>query len=276
MSDLRLAYNTNGLQSHRLDEALELLAALGYDGVALTLDCMHLDPLRAGPAEVSAVARLLRRLRLACAIETGARFVLDPRRKHRPTLCDARPLERMRRLDLLLRSVDLAAELGAEVLTLPAGPLEPGQDQDDARRFLLEGLREVLARGQERGVPIALEPEPGHLIDDLAGWRGLADELPGLLLTLDVSHVSVAREEGTVVEAIRAHADRLAAVHLEDSPRGVHEHLPFGQGDLDLPAVLAALREVGFAGLCSVELSRHSHAAHETTASAIAAIRAAL
>ena len=272
---LRLAYNTNGLQSHRLDEALELLADLGYDGVALTLDCLHLDPLRAGPAEVAAVARTLRRLRLACAVETGARFVLDPRRKHRPTLFDPRPLERMRRADLLRRSLSIAAELGAEVLTLPAGPVDPDSAPADARLFLLDGLRELLAAAGELGVPVALEPEPGHLIDDLAGWRALADELPELLLTLDVGHVSVARPEGTPAQAIRAHAARLGAVHLEDAPRGVHAHLPFGEGELDLPAVVGALGEVGYRGLCAVELSRHSHAAHETTAAAIAAIRAA-
>lgn len=273
---IRLAYNTNGLQSHRLDEALELLADLGYDGVALTLDCLHLDPLRAGPEEVAAVARTLRRLRLACAVETGARFVLDPRRKHHPTLFDPRPLERMRRLDLLRRSLAIAADLGAEVLTLPAGPLSGDEDEGrDARLFLLDALRELLALSAEHRVPVALEPEPGHLIDDLAGWRALQAELPELLLTLDVGHVSVARPEGTPAEAIRAHAAHLGAVHLEDAPRGVHAHLPFGEGDLDLTGVIRALDEVGYRGLCAVELSRHSHAAHETTAAAIAAVRAA-
>ena len=33
----------------------------------------------------------------------------------------------------------------------------------------------------------------------------------------------------------------------------------FGEGDLDLPAALAALIDCGFDGLASVELSRDSH-----------------
>ena len=59
---LRYAYNTNGLQSHRLEDAATLLADLGYDGIALTLDHMHLDPEQHGASEARAVARTLRRL----------------------------------------------------------------------------------------------------------------------------------------------------------------------------------------------------------------------
>lgn len=272
---LRFAYNTNGMQSHRLEDALALLGEDGYHGVALTLDHMHLDPLRAGPGEVAAVRRLLRQHRLACCIETGARFVLDPRRKHRPGLADADPLGRMRRVDLLLRSLELAAELGAEVLNLAAGPRDPAQDAADARRFLVEGLREVLARAEALGVPVALEPEPGHWVETLAEWAELARELPALGLTLDVGHVSVSAPEGTPAEAIRAFGASLRLVHLEDAPRGRHEHLPFGEGDLDLEETLRALREVRFEGLCAVELSRHSHAAHALPAATLARLKEA-
>jgi sugar phosphate isomerase/epimerase len=272
---LRYAYNTNGLQSHRLTDALALLGDQGYHGVALTLDHMHLDPLKAGPGEVAAVGRLLKRHRLSCVIETGARFVLDPRRKHHPGLCDPDPLKRMMRMDLLLRSVEIAAELEAEVLNLATGPLLPGQDEGEADLFLLEGLREVLAKGIELGVPVALEPEPGHRVETLAQYNAIVSELTELRLTIDVSHVSVSTPEGTASEAIRTHASRLALVHIEDAPAGVHEHLPFGEGDLDVTGIVGALKDIEFAGICAVELSRHSHAAHELTAASLAALRRA-
>lgn len=260
---LRFAYNTNGLLSHRLEDALELVGETGYHGVALTLDHVHLDPLRAGPSELIAARRLLREHRLRCCIETGARFALDPRRKHAPGLCDPDPLQRMRRVDYLVRSVEVAAELEAEVLNLAAGPRDLDQDVVVAERFLIEGLREVLARGEALGVPIALEPEPNHWIDTLVGYEQLLEHFPELMLTIDVSHVSIAVEEGSAAEAIRAHANRLALVHVEDAPRGRHEHLPFGEGELDIAGIIEALEEIEFQGLVAVELSRHSHAAHE-------------
>jgi sugar phosphate isomerase/epimerase len=50
-------------------------------------------------------------------------------------------------------------------------------------------------------------------------------------------------------------------VQIEDMRRGVHEHLEFGEGEIDFPPVLAALAETGYRGLVGVELPRHSHAA---------------
>lgn len=273
---LRFAYNTNGLQSHRLFDALDFLGEVGYHGVALTLDPCHLDPLEAGPSVIAGVGRRLRQARLACVIETGGRFLLDPRRKHSPTLADRDPLARMRRIDLLRRAVEIGAELGAEVVNLAAGPRDPEADPEDARRFLIEGLREVCRRAEELQIPVSLEPEPGHWIETLAGYHELQEELPELRLTLDVAHVSVAAEEGTPAEALLAEQSFLTLVHLEDAPSRIHEHLPLGEGDLDLQATLAALVQLDFQGLVAVELSRHSHAAHQLVPETLSRLRAGL
>jgi len=68
-------------------------------------------------------------------------------------------------------------------------------------------------------------------------------------------------KDGAIADRVREFAPRLFNVHIEDMQPGVHEHLPFGQGTLDFPPLIAALREVGYAGGLHVELSRHSHAA---------------
>ena len=58
---------------------------------------------------------------------------------------------------------------------------------------------------------------------------------------------------------IRRWAPRLVNVHIEDMRAGRHEHLMFGEGEIDFPPVLRALAEVGYTGGVYVELSRHSH-----------------
>ena len=65
----------------------------------------------------------------------------------------------------------------------------------------------------------------------------------------------------TPAEAVREFRDRLGTVAIEDMKRGVHVHLPFGEGDMDVAGVLDALHAVAFPGLVCVELSRESHRA---------------
>jgi sugar phosphate isomerase/epimerase len=81
-----------------------------------------------------------------------------------------------------------------------------------------------------------------------------------LCLTLDVGHLHC-QGEGPIDEVICRWASRLVNVHIEDMRVGVHEHLMFGEGQIDFPRVFRGLSRAGFAGGVHVELSRHSHEA---------------
>jgi sugar phosphate isomerase/epimerase len=266
----KLGYNTNGLAHHRVLDALRLLADLGYEGVAITPDVGQLDPLAPDAHLVGDVRRWSDELGLDLAIETGARFVLDAQRKHWPTMLEDRAEDRARRVDMLERSVDLASELGARIVSLWSGSRPKSASVDQAWQRLCDELRRVLDHARSRGVQIAFEPEPGMFVERPAHYLELVERLgrdgDDLGLCLDVGHLLVTGD--TPVEGrIRELAPRLVHVHLDDIRDGVHEHLMFGQGVLDLPATLGALLEVGYDGMTAVELSRDSHrgasAAHE-------------
>ncbi|AKZ59317.1 Sugar phosphate isomerase/epimerase [Streptomyces ambofaciens ATCC 23877] len=260
---LRFGYGTNGLTDLRLDDALALLADLGYDGVGLTLDHMHLDPLAEDlAARTRRVAHRLDALGLDVTVETGARYVLDPRRKHGPSLLDPDPDDRARRAGLLVRAVRVAADLGAHAVHCFSGITPPGTDEETAWTRLAEALGPVLEAAEDTGVPLAVEPEPGHLLATLAGFhhlrRLLGDPAP-LGLTLDIGHCQCL-EPLSPADCVREAAPWLRHVQIEDMRRGVHEHLPFGDGEIDFPPVLHALADTGYQGLTVVELPRHSHA----------------
>ena len=79
-------------------------------------------------------------------------------------------------------------------------------------------------------------------------------------------------------------ADRRTSAPLARSPLehphrrhapGVHDHLMFGEGEIDFAPVLQTLHEIGYTGGVHVELSRHSHDAVETARRALAFLRAA-
>ena len=258
---LRFAYNTNGAASHRLDDALAIMAETGYAGVALTLDHVHFDPF--APDWTRQAERLRDRLSglgLGSVIETGARFLLDPRAKNEPTLVTADPAGRARRMAFLHRAIDIGAILGSEAVSLSAGVLRPGLDQGEARHWLKAGLDHVVGYAGRRGVPAALEPQPGMLVETVDDYAAINRELPGLKLALDVGHLLVTGEREPVA-AITEFASRIGTVSIEDMKRGRHVHLPFGEGDMDVPAVLDALETINFKGLTCVELSRDSHRA---------------
>ncbi len=270
---MQLYYNTNGFPHHDLDDVVAILKEQGYDGIALTPDVHHLNPWTATLADIEAFRRLCEGHGLGITIESGARFVLDPRRKHEPNLLSLEGHEK--RAEYLCRLVDMAEALRSPRVSIWSGAAtDSALSFDDAILLLAQRLRPVLEYARARGVRIVFEPEPGMLVDTIAKYRILQHavaplELP---LTIDLGHLAVT--ETTPYEAhLNANADSLELVHADDAKVGKHEHLVFGQGDLDFPRLRAALAKIGFTGPIAVELSRHGHDAVAVAKSALRFLR---
>ena len=295
----RLAYNTNGFPQHALPDVARILAALGYDGIAITPDVFHLNPLADGLRQARALRPALEDLGLAVAVETGARFLLDPRRKHQPTLLSAGH-GAARRLDLLLRCHEIAVALRAETFSFwsgawaPAGTSADGASAqakvapaagatkdaapspDEALDRLCAGAATLLDHCAGSGVTTCFEPEPGMAVASLADWERFSARLgrPELRLMLDVGHVPVT-ETISPAQAVASQASRLGGLQLDDARPGVHEHLAPGDGCIAWPALFAAVEAAGFGGLCSFELPRHGHDPVQTARRALAFARGA-
>ena len=279
----RLAYNTNGLAHHRPEDALSLLADLGYEGVAITPDVGGLDLYALDSAVVDRMRRIGEDRGLELAIETGGRYLMDPLRKHFPTLLEESAADRERRIDFYRRSIFLAAELGAPIVSLWSGVAPDGTPEEILWRRLTDGLLPVLEHASDLGVRVCLEPEPGMFIERPAGYRELVRRLGDggheLGLTLDVGHLIATGDlpgPRSIVEQIAELEDCLVHVHLDDAQPGIHEHLPFGRGVLNLPTTLSALLAIGYSGMAAVELSRDSHRGPAMAAASLGQLRAAL
>ena len=264
---MKLGYNTNGMAHHRLNDAIALLAEEGYQSIAITLDAGVLDPY-ADPqrlaADIASTRERLDSAGLGRVIETGARYVLNPRKKHDPTLLDPDPERRAVRVDFLKRSIAISAELGSPLISFWSGILPDRAADEVAYNRLVEGIREVLVEAEKHDVALAFEPEPGMFIDTMARFAELDDRIRHELfqLTVDIGHVHCI-EEGTIGSLLQAWPDRIINIHIEDMKQGVHDHLMFGKGTIDFDDVFAALTDIGYAGGIHVELSRHSHMAVE-------------
>ncbi len=164
------------------------------------------------------------------------------------------------RVESLCASVRRLAAFDPETilcLTGPAGDRDPAE----ARKIVVEGLREVARTAQEVGVPIALEPihasarDDFTIVDNLPDTAELIDEvgLPmGILF--DTWHLW---DTPNVLEHIRAYAHRFPAVHVNDwrdPTRGWDDRALPGDGIMDLPAMFGALEAGGFNGWYELEI----------------------
>jgi L-ribulose-5-phosphate 3-epimerase len=256
-----LGYNTNGLSEHDLLDAIRLLADLGYQSVAISINHHTLNPFHAGWERQCDEARtLLERHGMRSVVETGARFLLDPWRKHEPTLVSREPEARRRRVEFLRHAVDAAARLGSDCVSCWSGVVRDDAGDERVLERLTEGLRQVLAYAEQHGVVVGFEPEPGMFVDTTARFERLLNwiDAPHLRLTLDVGHL-YCQGEVPIADYIARCGPRIVNVHIEDMKAGVHEHLMFGEGEMDFPPILQALRATGYRGGVHVELSRHSH-----------------
>ncbi len=269
---MRLGYNTNGLAHHRLLDAIDLVGDLGYQSVAITLDAGALDPYQDRDAldrEIRLVRSALDRRGLARVVETGARYLLNPRKKHDPTLLDPDLVRRGIRQDFLRRSMAIARDLGAECVSLWSGQPPADVAGDVALERLAVALGPLLADAERYQTPLAFEPEPGMLIDTLESFRALDERIahPLFQLTIDLGHVHCLRE-GLWDQVLPPWRDRVLNMHVEDMVEDVHEHLMFGEGTMDFRTLFNAIRSMGYSRGIHVELSRHSHAGVEAATTA--------
>ncbi|MCP4247651.1 MAG: sugar phosphate isomerase/epimerase [bacterium] len=267
-----LGYNTNGFAFHRLEDAVAVLASIGYRSVAVTLDHHHLDPFADDfEARAGRIKGLLAQHGLTCVIETGARFLLDPLHKHQPTLVSHAPDGRHRRIAFLNRAIRAATLVDAQCVSLWSGAADDDAEPATLWTRLETGLGEVLAEAERHDVRLAFEPEPGMFVETMAQFEKLYDLLdhPLFGLNLDVGHLHCLND-GHLLDHLRKWGHVLFNVHLEDMCRGHHEHLFFGEGEINFCETIDYLTAVAYRGPIHVELSNHSRSAVETARRAYA------
>jgi sugar phosphate isomerase/epimerase len=268
-----LGYNTNGFAFHPWPLALELIADLGYKAVGLTIDYHLLNPYADNfKSELTLVKKTLHKHNLKCVIETGSRFLLNPQRKHQPTLLTDDVNARSIRSDFLKHCLQIANELEAQALSFWSGAVD--KNSCAGRALLLDQLKNeielILKYSEKYQVPLAFEPEPGMFIATMAEFDELSSyfNTPLFGLTLDIGHLQCL-ETDPIPEIIQRYQKQILNIHIEDMQHGIHEHLMFGEGEIDFTAVINALCDINYQHGVYVELSRHSHNAYETATNSI-------
>jgi len=271
-----LAYSTNGLTTRPLAEALEVLAACGYEGVELLGDRPHWAPRgaaarhahptalrpadpRLAPPSAAEVRRALRDAGLWVSSVNGNTAMLCwpedlPEVCFEPALSSPHAAVRQRRLEVAAELLEWAAEVGAPRVSVTSGRCPGGCPPEEGLAYLADSLHALCERAASLGLQLSVEYEPGLLVERSEELAALIARVghPALGANLDLGHARCAGEDPH--EAIRRLAGRVWSVHVEDIKGLKHYHLVPGEGEMPLRDYVDTLDAVGFTGPLTVEL----------------------
>jgi sugar phosphate isomerase/epimerase len=148
--------------------------------------------------------------------------------------------------------VPFAARTGAVIIIgLLRGIVKPGVEHEQAYAWLVEALQRCSAAAAPHGVRLVLEPINRYettLINNVDQGLALIEAVgaDNFGLLLDTFHMNI--EEPKIEDSIRTAGDRIFHFHVADSNRWYP-----GAGHIDFGSVMAALRDIGYAGYVSVE-----------------------
>ena len=213
--------------------ALARAAKLGLAGVAF--DAIgDLSPLRLSATGVRDLRQRLRSEQVALAGMVG------PLRRDLAEPTDLQP-----RLDRLRAALTLAADLGAGVVRIEAGPI-PGPGPDHDRR--VEALGDLARHGDRVGAVLALTTE----YDPAAKLIELLNRFDTAALGVALAPARWLAQRIDPLEETPLLAGRIVQVLAEDARRR-GGYVPLGHGDLDWLALAGALAAADFRGWVVIE-----------------------
>lgn len=235
-----------------LSERLDILAAQGWHGVGFTQD--ELEAVR----DDGGFADLRRRLDAAGIGHVEVEFLSD-------WWCDGAEGDASRRTEEVL--LDAAAELGAAFVKVGTAFREPIPDLAP----LVDPLARLGDRAAATGQRIVLEPAAVAMVESVPRGSELVSRAgrDNIGLLVDLWHVLRA---GTTPEELVSSIPhgQVWAVELTDADREpvgdlftdtVDNRRYCGEGDIDIPAIVGALRTLGFDGPWGVEILSTEHRA---------------
>ncbi|MEO9897408.1 MAG: sugar phosphate isomerase/epimerase family protein [Paracoccaceae bacterium] len=198
----------------------------------------------------------------AALADAGLEVVLAARVNAQRSISSEDPTARQGGIDYLKSCIDTAAAIGAKIIGGPlygepmvfAGrpPLPRTDDEMKARADrMISGLAEVAPLARAAGQVFAVEPLNRFETDMLNTTQQgieLVDTVndAGLGLMLDTFHMNM--EDQSIPDAIRMAGTRTVHFQANENHRGFP-----GTGNMDWPAIMRSLYQVGYSGPVSLE-----------------------
>ncbi len=172
------------------------------------------------------------------------------------------PKVRARGVEIVGKSLRIASWLGVNALLVVPGKLAPLEGEsvdhipyDVAWERMTEGIRRLVPVAEETGVTLGIENVWNQVLLSPMEMRYFVDSFKseGVGAYLDVGNMIAF---GYAEDWIRVLRQRICCVHFKDFKREVRTMTGFCdllEGDVNFPAVMEGLRNVGYDGPCVAE-----------------------
>jgi inosose dehydratase len=227
-----LFYQTNG----SMETAVRDIAAAGYEGTEM---------FDGNLVEYADRPEELRELLAESGVKlvsvySGANFIF----------ADILPEE----LHRINRAAELAATFGAERLVVGGGARRAAGTTDRDYALLGHALDQVTEIAEGFGLTASYHPHLSTIVESTHELERLMDTTR-IGFCPDTAHLAAGGSDPAAV--IRKYPDRIRHVHLKDFSADPFQFLPLGEGDLDFPDIIRAVKESGYDSWLMVELDTY-------------------
>lgn len=243
---MKIGFSTLACPNWNLERIVEQALAMGYHGVEIRglEGALHLPLAPALSAKPEAVRKMFaeKKLELVCL---GASASLTSRDENK-LIAEKKAL---------LEFIELASRLGCPFVRFFAGEVQKRDTANKAFTRMVDGVRGLADAAARQGVSLLVE-NGGDFRDSWSMWQ-LCDAVdhPGLRICWNQVHaMSVLESASFSLPRLRT---KMAMIHMGDArfdERGVLiEHVPLGEGDIDVKKQIEILKGLVYRGYLMYE-----------------------
>lgn len=164
---------------------------------------------------------------------------------------------RQKGLDILYRSIELAADLGVKVIQIMGYDAFYEPSNESTQACYLEGLRAGVNWASSAGVMLGLENGDHELVDSVEKIMRFVNILnsPWFQAYPDIGNMTAASY--SPLEQLPRAAGHLLGVHVKDTRPGELRGVPLGRGIVPIHESFRLLASIGFTGPLVMEMWAH-------------------
>jgi sugar phosphate isomerase/epimerase len=156
----------------------------------------------------------------------------------------------------ILRILPLMNELEMKLLTLHLW-LDRRFIKEDVLSFKVDLLKRIVREASKARIVVCIE----NLSEEAPDMAKALEEIPALMVTLDLGHAELLCEENRSIGFIEQVPGRIQHLHLHDNRGGNSPkddlHLPPGEGQIDFKRMFTALARIHYDRTVTLELKPH-------------------